>query len=529
MRISPSRLSGGFLSILIFLILHGPSVELALVTAAPLSSEKIKAFRGELGDALSASRIRGASITWISGKEDEPAHFFDWGHSDNENQHEVTRATPFRAGSISKLIVSLLALRAAEAGTIALNQPVESELGVVFSPRPSEDVTLAQLLEHTSGLAGSSYREYAANIRALSPSSYVEENSPFSLRWEPGWHYSYSNPGYTVAGAFLEVATGIPFDELMAQEIFKPLEMARSHFCGSRSSTENHDDLISFEDDGRTLTRRWEMPVRPAGALVTTSEDLSKLIRTLLHSSAPDSGEPFLSNDSIARLHSGKTSAAARSGLESGSYGLGNFGFVASGHLFRGHWGRTEGYQATLGYLPEDGRGFAILANTADRRGMNKIREMIASFLTSDLIDPLAKTSERKADPLDKAFNGLYVNHSHDMPIRAWLFALLDARSIESAEGGFTSDPANGLGETRTYRGISGKRFHDLNLPVPTATFFEKEGELFFADGESFRRIPRSEYYGSLFLFLGGLFFAGFLTLSLIGSLVKEVVVRFRR
>ena len=46
----------------------------------------------------------------------------------------------------------------------------------------------------------------------------------------PGTRYLYSNGGFSIAGAMLERAAGVPFEELLARELFAPLGLASAGF-----------------------------------------------------------------------------------------------------------------------------------------------------------------------------------------------------------------------------------------------------------------------------------------------------------
>ena len=82
-----------------------------------------------------------------------------------------------------------------------------------------------------------------------------------------------------------------------------------------------------------------------------------------------------------------RTSLAARDGYTC-SYGLGLFGFLAADRVFWGHWGRADGFQATFGALPGEDRGFALLANGADRRAFGRTREILAARAARGLPAP---------------------------------------------------------------------------------------------------------------------------------------------
>ena len=318
------------------------------------------------------------------------------------------------------MLTALLALRATEAGVVSLDDTVHQHLPGVLTGDGANDVTLAHLLEHTGGLAGSGPSEYATSAPGLLPSQYVSLFGPFDLRWQPGLHYSYSNPGYTVAAAVLERAWGDDFDTLMHREVLEPL--------GLTSTTFDANSPPSFQADGSPAAV-WQMPVRPAGSAVTTASDLAKVVRMLL-----DDGGDFLSSDSVARLERGETGLLADAGGRQGSYGLGTFAYIAGDAVLRGHWGKTEGFRATLMYDPDGTSGYVLLADTADDRGVMQLRRFLdrkMSFKSGTVVE-----SARDLEAPINDIGGLYVNHSHDGVQRAWLFSLLDARRLTPTDAG---------------------------------------------------------------------------------------------
>jgi len=98
-----------------------------------------------------------------------------------------------------------------------------------------EKVTVLQILQHRGGFSKETYdaepkvttsiqnlqgKRYNYAVRALSQ----EPASP------PGTKFEYSNRGYMVLGAGLEKLTGKPWEDLVRQEIFKPLELDSAGF-----------------------------------------------------------------------------------------------------------------------------------------------------------------------------------------------------------------------------------------------------------------------------------------------------------
>ncbi|MBW8702195.1 D-alanyl-D-alanine carboxypeptidase [Streptomyces sp. MBT84] len=137
--------------------------------------------------SLVAAVVRGGRTVWHGSRTSVD------GHAPDEN-------VQYRIGSITKTFTAVLVMRLRDEGLLDLGDPLEKHLpGTVAG-----EVTIAELLSHTSGLA------------AESPAPWWER-TPGSLRPEladvlgeqpflhaAGRRFHYSNPGYTLLGALVE-------------------------------------------------------------------------------------------------------------------------------------------------------------------------------------------------------------------------------------------------------------------------------------------------------------------------------------
>lgn len=447
---------------------------------AGLSAAEKDALRTDITRLLNDSPIDRAAISLRRND--------DFLHIRYAKHGTLSSDATFRAGSLSKLLTSLAILRAQEQGLLALDDQVTAHLpGIISAPTHP---TIAQLLEHTGGLAGSTYADYAEQASNISPTDFVAQHSPFTLRWQPGLHYSYANSGHTIAGAILEKVYQTDFDQIMAQQVFAPLGMTRSHFRNTRAAS---PQLVpTYDADGIEISPLWQMSVRPSGSLVTTIDDLERLQTMLLDRGKLPNSSTFLPAAVIQRMESGQTSLAARSGAHDGTYGLGKFGFVAAGHIFRGHWGKTDGFRTNFGYRAADASGFIIMVNSPSDGAIHRIRERLAKAIVG----------EEKAPPpspqpiaIERNLGGTFVGISHDMPMRSWLFGLLTAAHIDVGHDSITVSPVLPIHPQRTFTHVGNSLFQAQGVPVATAVLTRSNGQVIFADGESMQRVSSSVVY----------------------------------
>lgn len=132
----------------------------------------------------------------------------------------ATQDTIYDLASITKLFTSILVMQVVETGSIDLDTPYAHYVPE-FGTAGKEDITIRQMLTHTSGLAPwlplwSEYPDEATRIQA------VMETTPTS---PPGTKYTYSDLNLISLGVLLEKVTAVPLDVLLQERIAEPLAM----------------------------------------------------------------------------------------------------------------------------------------------------------------------------------------------------------------------------------------------------------------------------------------------------------------
>ncbi|MCG8695609.1 MAG: beta-lactamase family protein, partial [Minwuiales bacterium] len=388
--------------------------------------------------------------------------------------------------------------------------------------RDDAPLRLVHLLEHTGGLPGSSYYEYAQVGDDLSPSDYLARlTGRLALRWPPGRHYSYANGGHTIAARMLEAASGEPFDALMRARIFERLGMGQATFSTRGAALESLSE--SFTADGG-LAPVWRMAVRPSGSLAASIHDMAQLTLYLTTVGASVT-KPPVSAGGLRRMRRGETSLPARFGYDY-AYGLGMFGFVVGDRIFWGHWGKTEGFLANLGVLPDRGRGFVLLSNTSNRRAMSAMRERLGTHLAADIAALKAPTAQTVA--VNEKFTGTYMAFTHDMALRSWLFGLLQTVIVDREGDGLTVRSVLPIGEEVDLTAETDRFYRAGAFPVATHLFLEEDGRtVLFGDGqETYRKLGSA---AALALAACVLLSAAAVVLSILAAVVILVLRLFGR
>lgn len=144
----------------------------------------------------------------------------------------LTEETFFDLASLTKPLATTLALLALiEEGLFSLETPL-SELLEREVPADKQQITLRQLLSHSSGLAG--HRPYYQELLKIRESERKEEMQRLILAeplvCKPGERAIYSDLGFMLLGWIVAEKSGMRLDSFVREKIYKPLSLAENLF-----------------------------------------------------------------------------------------------------------------------------------------------------------------------------------------------------------------------------------------------------------------------------------------------------------
>ena len=100
-----------------------------------------------------------------------------------------------------------------------------------------------------------------------------------------GEKYSYSNTGYVLLGKVIEVASGVPYQQYLAQTFFKPLGMTNTfvmtkglHLNAVRGYSSHANSPHNYVPAELSTEREWEVDrswIGASGAIASTLSDMS--------------------------------------------------------------------------------------------------------------------------------------------------------------------------------------------------------------------------------------------------------------
>jgi D-alanyl-D-alanine carboxypeptidase len=137
-----------------------------------------------------------------------------------------------RVASVAKAYSGATALALVHSGALSLDDTIGARLPQL--PSAWRDISLAQLLQHTSGLAdfsrSKSFKDaFVASLLVPPPPVdlvlYVADDP---LLFTPGARYHYSNTDNVIVGLMIEAATGRPYPDVLQTEVAAPLGLTRT-------------------------------------------------------------------------------------------------------------------------------------------------------------------------------------------------------------------------------------------------------------------------------------------------------------
>ena len=426
-------------------------------------------------DQIRKNKQISAAVVILVNKDDALIQGF-LGNSSWENGLPLKQKNMFRIGSISKSFAGILAVKMQQLGLIDLSKPLGHYLKKEYIENNFDtEITLEQLLEHTSGLTDLSKPEWDYNkSQKISLEQALDLNLGNHVsKWQPGLHSSYSNVGVAYLGLALEKASGKTYEQLMQDYVFRPLEM--------KSSTlflENHVNgrlIKGYNTDGKTLIPYWHNIYRPFAAINTDVSDMVSFLQMLL-GKGMHNDQQFLTNQEITRIETPKTTLAAKSGLTYG-YGLGNYQWQTNGYTFHGHGGDADGYLSRFGYNRETGLAYFVMINAFQHTALKQIRQLIENDITKDLPKPDFPLKLKLSDEILASYVGKYTKVTSRFKQRSQPNSVVDFEVINQ-------DGILNIGykknRTQEIYPVNTTHFRYEDESVATMAFIEHDGKMYF-------------------------------------------------
>lgn len=344
------------------------------------TADRIDSFMSQLADKGFSSSVlvaQGGQVILAKG----------YGLSNDSLEIPVMPSTVFTIGSITKQFTGAAILKLEMMGKLQADGLMSEYLDNV--PEDKQNITLHHLLTHSAGFPGAIGDDFAAVDR----DSFIRLAFETPLLFEPGSAYQYSNVGYSLLAAIVEVVSGQGYEAFLHEQLFEPAGMTHTGYVIPDWEAGNlAHGYRRGRHWGTLLDRPWAEDgpywhLRGNGGILSTSWDMYYWHQALL-------GEDILSAEAKEKYYARHIEEGEGAGTYYG-YGWAIFPTPRGTDLITHNGGNGIFFADILRYLEED--IFIVLATNRSRRGFNDAAFEIAHMILDPSFEPeIPQTAEGK-------------------------------------------------------------------------------------------------------------------------------------
>ncbi len=328
------------------------------------------------------------------------------GLATHENNLELKNGAKYRIASITKTFTGTLVAIAQKEGKLDVQ---DKAIAYVTGLSPKfKDITIEQLLSHTSGLPhNEGIKDYwkTKSKLQLTPELVIIEINSLDLLFQPGSEMRYSSLGYFLLSSILENVYKSSFEDILKDKILYQLQMTET---GIVDNLKIIPDMASgyhlVSDDSLVVApyRNYSM-LKGAGDMYSTASDLLKWnISFFLNI--------LLSEKDKATLFTQKHETPVSSG-DNYIFGW----YVNSENLPKHyHGGGTWGYSSYTAAYPENKTSIIILSNVSTLAITDiaaDVEKMV--FGKPFQLPTIAEVSKEPINP--EMYSGTFISESNKM------------------------------------------------------------------------------------------------------------------
>lgn len=301
-----------------------PGPEPAVVDRGPAFASALEAARahgGAYGVAFAA--VRDGTVIWGGA-----------GGRARDGRTELAGSSPLVIGSVMKTFVAAAVLQLVDEGRVGLDDPVRLHLPELRWL--SDEITIAQLLDHTSGLADLFNDTTRRGLEEEPTRSWAAAEVLATLHepwYRPGEGWAYANTNYYLLAMLVEAVTDAPLAGELDARFLGPLSLGAT-------------SVLDGGQVGSPLDEAWTSIFWGSGAMAASAEDLARW------------GDALYGGDLLSA-----GSQAAMLDFNSHDYGLGVQRIEVGDLEGYGHTGLLNTYTTLLFHAPAERVTVALLVN----------------------------------------------------------------------------------------------------------------------------------------------------------------------
>lgn len=340
-------------------------------------NEQLRSF---LDEQVKYDKFSGVVLVEKDGVE-----IFDFtaGFSNKDKKIKNTQDTQFNLGSINKIFTAVAIAQLVEEGKLSFRDKVGKFLPEYPNETVRDQITIEQLLIHTSGLGSfidiEHRDQFLAKRKELKTiKDVVSLFNERPLPYHPG-EYHYSPDGYEMLGLLIEAVSGQNCYEYIREHIYQVADMLNTDCYEIDLKNPSPEIAIGYTNrnplTGKQLDGEWVdnsevnlIKGTAGGAGYSTTRDLIKFSKALL-------GNNLLSSEMTVEVLKPRVDLGSKNGQHK-YQGYGFQIFEIEGIKRIGHAGRFIGVNARFDMYPELGITAVVLSNYDPPAAFNVAEEI---------------------------------------------------------------------------------------------------------------------------------------------------------
>jgi len=181
-----------------------------------------------------------------------------FGYANIEKKDTLDNSSIFNIASISKTFTSVCIMMLEEEGLLSLDDNIKT----YFPNCPYENITIKNLLTHTSGLTRIQSQPFRKEIEGKGYNNNQIKDIYFKIapkqHFESGAHHYYANTNYLLLALIIEEVSNKSFNDFLVSRVFKKADMNHSFLRKKRVPQKLADYVVSCYTKPTWLSNNFE-------------------------------------------------------------------------------------------------------------------------------------------------------------------------------------------------------------------------------------------------------------------------------
>jgi CubicO group peptidase (beta-lactamase class C family) len=288
------------------------------------------------------------------------------GFSNIESGTKAHDETIYRIGSITKTITATLVLKAIEERKINFSDNIKTYFPSI---EHADQITISHLLNHHSGIhnfTGGNFADWKTQPK--NRHDLIDSIAKGGIDFQPGSKALYSNSNYVLLTFILEDIYQKSYEEILNSKIIQPLNLKHFQF-GDKMISPKIKTLPYYFEAGWNVSTETDLSIpRGAGAILSTAEDLAKVLDAIFHGK-------IISTQMLDKMEE-----------QSDGFGFGLFEKNILERTAYTHDGAIDGFKSYFYYFAQDETIYILLSN-AENCNLETVNNSILSVVFNKPFD----------------------------------------------------------------------------------------------------------------------------------------------